>query len=49
MNEYIDYGLDNASMIPSKMDKDKSTVIYIHGYTENLTKESVKIVVEGIF
>jgi len=48
MDEYIDYDLDNSGMISSKIDKNKPTVLYIHGYTENLMRNSVKTVVQGI-
>ncbi|KAH0954067.1 hypothetical protein HN011_009505 [Eciton burchellii] len=47
MDEYIDYDLDNSGMISSKIDKNKPTVLYIHGYTENLMRNSVKTVVQA--
>lgn len=49
MDEYIDYHLNDAGKLTSKIDNNKPTVVYIHGWSENLLKESVKTVVEGIF
>ncbi|RLU19237.1 hypothetical protein DMN91_007794 [Ooceraea biroi] len=45
MNEYVDYNLGNASLLSSKIVDNKPTVMYIHGFTENLMKNSVKTVV----
>ncbi|XP_039313434.1 pancreatic triacylglycerol lipase isoform X2 [Solenopsis invicta] len=47
MNEYIDYPLENASAITSQINNNKPTVLYIHGFTENLKKTSVRTVVEA--
>lgn len=47
MNEYIDYSLDNVNALQTKLINDRRTVLYIHGFTENLEKKSVQTVVQG--
>lgn len=49
MNEYVDYSLKNTAALLSRIQYNKPTVLYIHGYTEHLEKESARTVVQGIF
>jgi len=48
MHEYVDYSLENASAITSQIINSKPTVLYIHGFTESLEKESAQFMVQGI-
>ncbi|KAL2720337.1 lipase member H-B-like isoform X4 [Vespula squamosa] len=45
LEDYVDKKLNNVSFLVSKMDKNKPTVFYIHGFTENAENESVTTVV----
>ncbi|KAL0119584.1 hypothetical protein PUN28_007790 [Cardiocondyla obscurior] len=47
LQEYVDYSVENASAITSRINKSKPTVIYIHGYTEHVEKESVQTVIQA--
>ncbi|XP_012533657.1 lipase member H-A [Monomorium pharaonis] len=47
INEYVDYSLENASAITSRVINSKPTVMYIHGFTEHLEKESVRTIVQA--
>ncbi|KYN02692.1 Pancreatic triacylglycerol lipase, partial [Cyphomyrmex costatus] len=47
IHEYVDYSLENASAITSQLISSKPTVIYIHGFTENLEKKSVQTIVQA--
>ncbi|XP_020279053.1 pancreatic triacylglycerol lipase-like [Pseudomyrmex gracilis] len=47
MDEYIDYWLNKTSEIPSKLFVDKPTVLYFHGFTENVQKTSVRTIVKA--
>ncbi|XP_011646564.1 pancreatic triacylglycerol lipase-like [Pogonomyrmex barbatus] len=47
LHEYVDYSLENASAITSQIIKSKPTVMYIHGFMENVEKESVQLIVQG--
>ncbi|XP_011175763.2 lipase member H-B [Solenopsis invicta] len=47
LNEYVDYSLKNASAITSRIINSKPTVMYIHGFTEHMEKESVRTVVQA--
>lgn len=49
IDEYVDYSLKNTDALLSRIQYSKPTVLYIHGYTEHLEKESVQTVVQGIF
>ncbi|XP_032671804.1 pancreatic lipase-related protein 3-like isoform X2 [Odontomachus brunneus] len=48
MNEYTDYSLDNVNALQTKLINDRRTVLYIHGFTENLEKKSVHTIVQGL-
>ncbi|XP_047345078.1 pancreatic triacylglycerol lipase-like isoform X2 [Vespa velutina] len=45
LEDYVDEKLNNASFLVSRMDKNKPTVFYIHGFMEDVEKESVTTVV----
>ncbi|XP_029173938.1 phospholipase A1 member A-like [Nylanderia fulva] len=50
MNEYVDYSLKNTdSLLSHRVFKysNKPTVLYIHGFTEHLEKESVQTVLQA--
>ncbi|XP_011150248.2 lipase member H-B [Harpegnathos saltator] len=47
LDEYIDYSLDNVSSLQTRLNPNRKTVLYIHGYTENLQRESVRTVVQA--
>ncbi|XP_011695073.1 PREDICTED: phospholipase A1 member A [Wasmannia auropunctata] len=47
INEYVDYSLENVSAITSQINNNKPTVLYIHGFSENLASESVRTVVQA--
>ncbi|XP_032671812.1 pancreatic triacylglycerol lipase-like isoform X2 [Odontomachus brunneus] len=47
MNEYTDYSLDNVNALQTKLINDRRTVLYIHGFTENLEKKSVHTIVQA--
>jgi len=47
IHEYIDCSLENASAITSRLIISKPTVMYIHGFSENVEKKSVQTIVEG--
>ncbi|XP_070162078.1 lipase member H-A-like [Polyergus mexicanus] len=47
MNEYVDYSLKNIDALLSRIQYGKPTVLYIHGYTEHVEKESVRTVVQA--
>lgn len=49
MDEYVDYSLKNTDALLSRIIDSKPTVLYIHGYTEHLEKESVRTIVQGIY
>ncbi|KAI4501833.1 hypothetical protein M0802_003168 [Mischocyttarus mexicanus] len=43
--DYVDEKLDNIQSLIPKMDKNKPTVLYIHGYKETVEKQSVSTIV----
>ncbi|XP_018367591.1 PREDICTED: phospholipase A1 member A-like [Trachymyrmex cornetzi] len=47
IHEYIDCSLENASAITSRLNTSKPTVMYIHGFSENVEKKSVQTIVQA--
>ncbi|XP_076670673.1 pancreatic triacylglycerol lipase-like [Andrena cerasifolii] len=45
---YTDFGLKNTSDIVSRLDKSKTTVIYIHGFLQNVDWDDVKNVAKAL-
>ncbi|KAL6436730.1 hypothetical protein ACFW04_004868 [Cataglyphis niger] len=47
IDEYVDYSLKNTDALLSRIQYSKPTMLYIHGYTEHLEKESVQTIVQA--
>ncbi|KAK2575778.1 hypothetical protein KPH14_007163 [Odynerus spinipes] len=47
LEEYIDVPLNNTSLLASKMETNKSTTVYIHGFSESTDSKSVLTVVSA--
>ncbi|XP_072746703.1 pancreatic lipase-related protein 2-like isoform X2 [Anoplolepis gracilipes] len=47
INEYVDYSLKNTDALLSRILDSKPTVLYIHGFTEDVEKESVRTIVQA--
>ncbi|XP_043498178.1 uncharacterized protein LOC122521475 [Polistes fuscatus] len=47
--DFVDEKLDNIQFLVSKMDTNKPTVLYIHGFREDVENKSVSTVVCGKF
>ncbi|XP_014483301.1 PREDICTED: lipase member H-A-like [Dinoponera quadriceps] len=47
IDKYVDYSLDNARALQTKLIDDRRTVLYIHGFSEHLEKESVQTIVQA--
>ncbi|XP_011883212.1 PREDICTED: lipase member H-B-like isoform X2 [Vollenhovia emeryi] len=47
LHEYVDYPLENVNAITSRIDNSKPTVMYVHGFTENVERKSVQTVVQA--
>ncbi|KAG7190862.1 hypothetical protein KM043_006925 [Ampulex compressa] len=47
MNMYIDQPLENASLLATKIEGNKPTMLYIHGFTESLESKSVATIIRA--
>ncbi|XP_025161589.1 phospholipase A1 member A-like [Harpegnathos saltator] len=47
LDEYIDYPLNDVSSLQTRLNPNRKTVLYIHGYKENLQKNTVRMVVQA--
>ncbi|XP_050451498.1 phospholipase A1 member A-like [Cataglyphis hispanica] len=47
IDKYVDYSLKNTDALLSQIQYSKPTILYIHGYSEHLEKESVQTIVQA--